>query len=168
MKSIEKTLKNSLILSICLSVGFVAGIPAIVLGAVNEITAVMVIGIILTVIGFYGTPMAWINYGANRSLKRLINAIKEEHLYSVQELAVHLSQSEKVIRTNLNKCFLKGYLTGYKKDGDNIILNEGVDLNKKEYSASCPFCGAKFTYTIDNPRCPYCNSPVISDKENGN
>lgn len=167
MKSIEKTLKNSLILSICLSIGLVCGVPAIVLGAVNKITAVMVIGIVLTVIGFYGAPFSWVIYGANRSLRRLINAIKEERLYSIQDLAVHLSEPEKVIRANLNKCFAKGYLTGYKKDGDNVILNEGVALDKKEYYASCPFCGAKFTYTIDNPRCPYCNSPVIDDKTNG-
>ena len=45
-----------------LTVGLIAGIPMIVLGAVNDITAVMVIGIILTVLGFYGTPVAWVQH----------------------------------------------------------------------------------------------------------
>lgn len=164
MKSVRKALKKALILSIFLSVAFIVGIPAIVFGACNRLWLLMAFGITLTVIGFYGMPIAWIYYGGVRNLERLVYTITEEHIYTVQALSEHLSVSEKETRNRLEKCLRKMYLQGYSKNGDNIVLNDEVPLNKKQFSAACPNCGAKFFYTLESPRCPYCNSPVKQDK----
>lgn len=160
MKPVQKALKKALVLALILSVAIVAGIPAIIFGATNQMWILMAFGIACTACGFYGAPIAWTNYGEFRSLARIVSAIIEEHIYTVSELAEQLSLSEKKTRKLLDKCFQKHYLHGYRRDGDKIVLNEETALEKKRFAAECPNCGAKFSYTRENPQCPYCNSPV--------
>lgn len=165
MKPIQKALKRAFITALILTVAFVGGIPAIVFGAIHRWWILMAFGIVCTVAGFYGCPIAWINYGGVRSLARLVSAIVDEYIYSVQGLSAQLSLSEKETRRRLDKCFQKRYLLGYRREGDNIVINEGTALDKKQFAAECPNCGAKFLYTRDDPRCPYCNSPVTKDEQ---
>lgn len=165
MQAVEKAQKKMMIVAIVLSICLVGGIPAIVLGAVKHIYAVMGVGIACTVIGFYGTPMAWINYGAIRSQRRIVVAITQEHLSNVSELSSQLAINEKQVRNMLNICFNKGFLMGYKRDGDNILFNDNVALGKQTFHTQCSNCGAKFSYTKDSPNCPYCGSPVIEQQE---
>ena len=160
MKKANAYVTKMFILSIVLTVMFVGGIPAIILGATNEIWPLMGAGIGCTVVGFYAMPLAWISYGSARTLSRVVFAITDEHLYSVQEISAQLSMNEKDVRANIDKGFNKGFLKGYKREGDNIVLNENVAAGKREHFYECPYCGAKFTYTADNARCPYCGSPV--------
>lgn len=160
MKAVNAYLKKLLIASIVITILFVAGIPMIPIGATTELWAVMGVGIGLAAAGFYATPVIWSVYGSARPLKRIVYAVTEENLYTVQEIAAQLSLSEKNVRAYLDKCFNKGFLKGYKREGDNIVLNENVAAAKREHFYECPYCGAKFTYTIDNARCPYCGSPV--------
>jgi len=166
MKAINKAVRKSLITSLIFTFAFIAGIPATILGAVFRFWALMGIGIACVVVGFYAMPISWTKYGATKSQLRLVYAIAEEHIYSVNGLAKQLSLSEKEIRNRLDECFRKNYLAGYLRDGDNIIINEKKELRKKEYAAECPYCGAKFTYTDDNAYCPYCKSPVIAEDDN--
>ena len=161
MKSIDKYMKKLLYVSIILSVMLVAGIPMIIIGATSKIYAVMGIGIAFTAIGFYGTPIAWSIYGSNMPLKRVVSAVCEEHLYTVGEISQQLSMKESAVRGWLDKAFNKGFLKGYKREGDEILLNDNLAADKKEFVAHCPNCGATFTYTLDKARCPYCNSPVV-------
>ena len=143
---------------------FVSGVPMIVLGAQHKIYAVMGVGIAFTAIGFYGMPVGWVFFGSNVSLKRVVFAIVEENLFTVQEISSQLSMSEDTVRAFLDKAFNKGFLKGYKRTGDIITVNDNVPDARREKVAECPNCGAKFTYTSASARCPYCNSPVVSDK----
>ena len=68
MDAIEKALKRLLVLSIAFSVMFAAGIPLIPVGASKGLWALMIVGIVFTAAGFYGTPMLWTAYGARRGL----------------------------------------------------------------------------------------------------
>lgn len=164
MKSVQRAQKRAFIFSLILSVAFVAGIPAIVFGTIYKWWILMAVGIVCTVCGFYGCPIAWTGYGEIRSLSRMVFAIAEEHIYTVNELSQQLSLSEKEVRNRLDKCIKKRYLLGYRKEGDKIILNEGTALDKKQFAYKCPNCGASFFYTRENPCCPYCKSPVKQDK----
>lgn len=164
MKPVKKAVLTSLIVSLLFTFGLLCGIPAIVLGAVYGITAVFAIGIVCTVLGFYGIPVSWSIYSNKRGLMRLVSAIVEENIYNVNELAEHLTLSYGEVKSRLSLCFARKYLAGYRREGDNIVLNEGVALGKKQYGAECPNCGAKFTYTAGNARCPYCNTPVGREK----
>ena len=160
MKKVNSYTNKLLALSIILSVMFVAGIPMIILGANGRIWAIMWVGIAFTAIGFYGTPIAWSVYGSAHTLKRIVYAVTHEHLYTVHEIAAQLSMRESNVRSQLDRCFAKNFLEGYKREGDAIVLNENVAAGKKQMFAECPYCGAKFTYTADDARCPYCRSPV--------
>lgn len=167
MDAINKDLRKKFIVSITLTIMFVVGIPSIVLGASNEIWVVMAIGIAFTAAGFYGMPIAWVGYGNTKTLERLVSAVVNENLHTVNELASQFSLSEKEVRDKLDVCFKKGYFVGIKRDGDTLILNENDPLGQKQYAAECPHCGAKFLYTKSSPRCPYCDSPV-NEKSNAN
>ena len=164
MDAINKDLRKKFIVSITLTIMFVVGIPSIVLGASNEIWVVMAIGIAFTAAGFYGMPIAWVGYGNTKTLERLVSAVVNENLHTVNELASQFSLSEKEVRDKLDVCFKKGYFVGIKRDGDTLILNENDPLVQKQYAAECPHCGAKFLYTKSSPRCPYCDSPVNEKK----
>ena len=145
MKAVNSYIRKLFILSLILSFALAGGVPMTVLGAVFQIWPLMGIGIACIVIGFYGTPIAWTSYGGAKSLQRIVSAVVEENLYSVNEIAAQLSISETEARNKL---------------GDGVVLNGNMPAGKKEMFAECPNCGAKFTYTPETPRCPYCNSPV--------
>lgn len=162
MKPIAKAVRSSFILALVLSAALVAGIPAIILGATNQIWAVMAIGIVCTVLGFYGCPVAWVAYGGKRSLYRLVHAVTDEHIYTVAELAQQLSISEKEVRSKLTVCFQKNYLPGYKRSGDEILLNENEALSETLYAAECPHCGAKFSHKGTKAACPYCGTLIVN------
>lgn len=160
METINKATRAMLIAAVVCSVLFVAGIPMIVLGAVNKLWPVMVLGIVFTGGGFYATPLLWVGYGGKVTLKRLVYAIEAEHIYTVPELAEQLSKRPKEIRGLLDTCFNKRYLAGYKRAGDTLVLNEGKALADAEHAAECPYCGAKFSYKGTDAVCPYCRSRV--------
>lgn len=165
MKYINAAVRKSFLASFIFTVAFIAGIPATVLGAVFNVWAVMGIGIACVIIGFYAMPICWIRHAHMKSLKRLVFAVVEEHIYTVNGLGRQLSLSEKQVRNCLDECFRKSYIIGYLREGDNLILNEKKEPAQKKYAAECPYCGAKFTYNADNAVCPYCKSPVITDND---
>ena len=59
-----KAKKRNFALALILTLGLIAGIPCIVLGAINMgdnkgFVALLVFGIVGTVLGFYGSPLMW-------------------------------------------------------------------------------------------------------------
>ena len=158
MDAIEKALKRLLVLSIAFSVMFAAGIPLIPVGASKGLWALMIVGIVFTAAGFYGTPMLWTAYGARRGLRRLVYAVTKEHLLTVTELASQLGKSEKNVRSMLTDCFNRGYLVGYVRKGDELAPNEAQAPFEKLHAAECKYCGAKFTYKGADAVCPYCGA----------
>lgn len=161
MQPAKKALKNALILSLCLTFALPLGGVMLGVGLAVHMPAVWAVGIALIGTGFYGCPCAWtLAYAPAHQNFRLVGAIVEEHLCTVQEIAAQLSLSEKEVRNRLDICFRKRLLTGYKRVGDEIVLNENRAPEKRTHAAECPYCGAKFSYTADDPRCPYCGSPV--------
>ena len=161
MQPIKKALRNSFILSIILTLCLPLGGVMMGVGFAIEQPAVWGIGIGMIAIGFYGTPIGWTAaYAPKKTLYRIVSAVMEEHLYTVQEIAVQLSLSEKDVRNRLDQCFQKRYLPGIKRNGDTLILNENTELGKEELYAECTACGARFLYTKDEKVCPYCGTPV--------
>lgn len=166
MQPIRSALRKSFFLAAILSFLFVGGIPAIVLGAVNGIGAVMGIGIGATVVGFYGAPVAWVGYAEKRSLYRLVSAVVEEHIYTVQELSAQLSLPEKNVSGKLTTCFQKQYLMGFKRVGDELKLNENTALSETVHAAVCPNCGAKYSYQERIPNVPTAERLFPKNKQN--
>ena len=160
MAPIRKALHKSLLVALILTMMFPLGGILLGVGLGIGQPGMWGVGIACLATGFYGCTFGWVEYGNKRVLYRLVSAIVEEHLYSVQELAVQLSMSEKDVRNHLTVCFQKRYLIGFKREGDLLTLNENQALNERENVMECPYCGAKFTYKGTNIRCPYCDSPI--------
>ena len=174
MEKAEKSVKKRFYISLFLTIYFIVGIPLLVVGATRlsqggGYVFMLVLGIIGAVVGFYGMPVAWVMYGNARTELALVSAVRNEHLYTVQELSARLASNEKQTSANLDNCIRKGYLTGYLRKGDRLYLNENTELKPTEYSVECTRCGAYVTYTGTGAKCPYCGSalpaPAKSDAE---
>ena len=161
MEPIRKALRSALALSLILTFCLPLGGAMLGVGLGFGLVPVWAIGIALMVTGFYGCPIAWVAYGNKRSLYRLVQAVEEENIYTVRELAAQLGLSEKEVRNRIDTCFNKRYLVGYKKEADGLALNENRALREREHSAVCPSCGARFDYKAgEEARCPYCGTRV--------
>ena len=161
MDPIRKALRSALALSLILTFCLPVGGAMLGVGLGFGVAAVWAVGIVLMVVGFYGCPVAWVGYGNKRSLYRLVQAVEEENIYTVRELASQLGLSEKEVRNRIDTCFNKHYLVGYKREADGLVLNENRALREREHGAVCPSCGAKFDYKAgEDPRCPYCGTRV--------
>ena len=178
MDKAAKTRTRRFVLAVILSVMLVAGIPMIIVGAIGPdeghgamhaarigYKVMMGIGIVFTVFGFYGTPMGWVMFGTANSELTVVAAVRNEHLYTVNELAARLGKNDKERRTLLVNCVRKGYLTEYKLEGDCLVLNENTALAPTEVHFDCPRCGAPVTCTAgEKTVCPYCGSPLAAPK----
>lgn len=165
-----KAKQKNTALAIVLTIGLVAGIPLLVVGAVNMddnkgFVALLVIGIACVVAGFYGAPIAWTRLVTVNQELTLVKAVTEENLYTVADIAQRLSVNGKTASATLNNCIRKGYLVGYIREGDSLVLNENRTLAPTAYTIDCPRCGAQVTLTKnDSPRCPYCGSVLTLPK----
>ncbi len=163
---IKKSCKFKLILSLILSVFLVGGIVSIIFGAISS-TALLVIGIIMTVLGFYGSPIAWVSYGNLVVEKAVLFAITEDHIESVTAISHNLGITEKDARTKINHLMSNRYLTGYKLQADGTLVAIEKPKEKKQENLlklkKCPNCGANLTETADHKyKCNYCG--VTFDK----
>lgn len=161
-----KAKKKNLGLAIALTVGLIVGIPCIVVGAVKmddvkAFAALLAVGIVLTVLGFYGSPVAWSRMSSVNQELTLVQAVTTEHLYTVADLSQRLNLKGKHTSDVLNNCIRKGYLVGYIREGDTLVLNENRALGPTVHDFECPRCGAPISVTAgEKTRCPYCGSPV--------
>ncbi len=156
--------KKKLVTAIILTILLVAGIPLIVMGAQGDgvaYKAMLGIGIAFVVIGFYGAPIMWTMLAATRAESALVSGVIHENLHTVQELSIRIGQNEKQTRATISNCVRKGFLAGYKIDGDTVVLNENASLKRTQIHADCPRCGGSLTYFKGEvPICPYCNSKL--------
>lgn len=164
MKNVRKALRGAFAAALIFTFLLPVGGAMLGVGLGFGIPAVWGIGIGFMATGFYGCPIAWVAYGDKKGLYRVVEAIEEEHLYTVQEIGAQLGISEKEVRNRLDTCFNKRYLVGYKKSGDGVTLNENAALAEEDLSAVCEACGARFTYKRGTrPACPYCGTPCRRD-----
>ena len=124
-----KAKKRNFALALILTLGLIAGIPCIVLGAINMgdnkgFVALLVFGIVGTVLGFYGSPLMWTRLATVNQELTVVQAVTQEHLYTVADLAQRLSVNGKTASATLNNCIRKGYLVGYIREGDRLVLRE--------------------------------------------
>ncbi len=156
---LDKDKSDALILSICLSVSFVAGIPLIVVGAVNEIWVVLGLAIACVVVGFYGTPIAWMHYGSMVAIKRVVDAVLIEKIETVSEISKQLQISPKVAKDRVTTAIKRQYIMGYRFDGETLVENEPKKKEKlKPVENHCPNCGGKMESFDGFDFCPYCNT----------
>lgn len=111
MKKLKQSHTKTLIFALLLSIGFVLGILGIIFGAVNGMTWLLVIGIIATVMGFYGAPLVWIRYGEQSSYLAVLECIEIDNIFVLDDIANNLGKKPREILGRVNYLISKRYLT---------------------------------------------------------
>lgn len=156
MEKLYKKQKIVFFFALFLSIGFVASIPAIIFGASKGMTFLLVIGIIFAVLGFYGSPMLWVQFGALNQAKRIVYAVDEEKIYSVEDIANQLQLPVGEVKSQLITAINKNYIEGLLFDGEKLTANKNKSAIKM--LTRCENCGAPLKKTHDGKYCPYCHS----------
>ena len=157
IRNVENAVKKAFWIALSLSVMLVAGVPMIVLGASNKLWILMTFGIIFTVLGFYGCPIAWVMYGDSRFRASLVGAIECEGAVTVGALAAQFGKPQKKIADEIRKLIQKRYLAGYVFDGNTLVYAEKKERPKERvYIGKCPSCNAMMIYENGKVMCPYC------------
>lgn len=155
MEKVKKSVKKYLILSLVFTVMFVAGIPAIILCATNGITWGLVLGIVATVLGFYGCPILWVNYGNELKNYRIANMIVEQNITDIAMLANNCGENVEEMRKTVNLLISKLYIKGFVLEGTTLKPT----VKKQEVVDrvfTCPACGAKNGKSAK--QCKYCGT----------
>ncbi len=155
-KSIKKSFARALIFTMFLPIGVVGIILTCTMHVANPYFALLLsLSIILAVLGFYGSPMTWVNYGSYVGLKNVLSLIENENIYSVQQISNQLSQNPKQVVTTITTLISKGYLRGYLfVDNDHLVLNTNTKLKDSKAKIKCENCGALTSQSLDF--CEYC------------
>lgn len=147
----------SLICALIISVMFVVGIVMIPVFAGR--LELLILGIVFTVVGFYGTPLIWIKFGNDIQVARVVDAVLEEKLLSNREISQYLQKDEKLVKSMITTAIKKKYLTGFLYDGVTLSLNEKKrQIGKK--NNKCENCCGLMEELDDAFYCPYCGSKI--------
>ncbi len=132
----------------------------IILGAKSS-TAILVCGIILCVMGFYGCPILWINYGEMKIKKSIRDQIVLDNIQEIDKLASLNNKNVDTMVSVVNHLISKRYLTGYEIiDKKYVVKSQNKTLSKAEIlkqTVMCNGCGAKVEVVgNEKTNCPYC------------
>ena len=160
MDKVKKKIRTYLGVGIALLIGLPAGIVMTVFGATKGITALLVIGIVLIVAGFYVGPVLLVQVTEKKKLGRVISAIDNQNLYTAQEIAAGTGIREKVVLGYINEALQKGYIIGYKLENDRLELIKSRKQTWDKSTQKCPFCGAPVVVDpkAESTVCPYCGA----------
>lgn len=157
IRNAAKAADKAFWVALALSLMLIAGIPMIVLGASNKLWILMTFGIIFTVLGFYGCPIAWVAYGEGRFRASLVSAIECEGTVSADALAAQFGKPKQKIVADIRKVIEKRYLTGYVFDGETLTSSVRKERPRERIQVGkCPSCNAMMEYADGKVFCPYC------------
>lgn len=161
MKNFRKKINALKALAIVLSISFPAGIFSIIYGATNGITPLLISGIVMTAVSFYGCPVAWSLFATNKQYETVLRLVTEENMYRVDEMAAHLMKKPEEITSAINVLVSGGYLKGFVfKDGVLYLNTNRKQTGKDVNSVRCKHCGGTVYYNGVNYVCEYCGSTV--------
>lgn len=150
----RQAMRKKMTAGIVLSVLFVIGVPCIPIGFAFGLLPIGIVGIVFAVVGFYGTPLIWTNYGTLRSHLGVYCMITEDGITDINRLAATLCLDQKKVLTQVNYLINKRYLRGYVLQDMNLV--SVVPEKKPDLANKCPNCGATLAVGEDVLYCPYC------------
>lgn len=174
--NIYKTKNKRFLIAFLISIGFIIGISMIILGFIKGDIVVGVLGIVLTILGFYGAPILWISFSSMSFRITLFEQITVDKIVSIKILSETNNKKEKFVLNEINYLISKRFLKNYIIDNNLYLIDvtDKNDLNKEIFvknnhikTVKCNNCGAVLDITRGFGQCPYCGL-FLSDKENIN
>lgn len=138
-------------------ISFVGGIVMIPLCAVAGLLALMGVGIVFCVHGFYGTVLYWQMFAKSLKYAAFVDAVVGEGALTVKQLSSHFGWSENATVAWIRECIQKRFLIGYRFDGEKLVK---VIRTDNGYAVECPYCGAKNIITEKKRVCEYCGASL--------
>ncbi len=152
MKKLKFRINLLVVLASVYSLIFAAAIPVLCLTAGRDIPW-MVVSIVLLGVGVALLPLLWTFFGLFVPLTSTVNAIENEKIYEVEELADSLGISRKRAARRISRVLHYRLLRGYYFDG--LRVHPTYRLGK--YVHACPLCGATFATDSQDAVCARCN-----------
>lgn len=163
---IDKLIKKQLIKSIIFTIMFLVGILLIIF---HPNPFLFMLGIVFSVIGFYGMPISWVDYSNFKAHKNLCDQITNDHILDIQMLAKINNVSFDKMKDKVKSYLRRRYLTGYEIKDDNFLVP--INFSKREKFLQeeddvcikiCSSCGAKVELrNKKSTKCPYCDSTIV-------
>ena len=164
LKRMRQLKLKSLLLSFLLIIMFVSGILMMIFSAIQDMTILLVLVIIFTGLGFYGTPIAWVRFGSLAGLQNTLQVIEQEKITELKKLSIHLSKNEKQVKRDIRALIRLNCLKGYTLDDfGNITTNQPKEETIKV--GKCPHCSAPLSFDEDMIRCAYCGGLYTHQKK---
>ncbi len=157
-------------LGITFPICLVGGLIMLIFGATQGIPAMLGVGIALVVVGFYGTPLAWVQFGQKCRYDRIVKAIMVEHILDVNAISLHTDIKLDEVVNTVKKAINLGDLEGLTLIGDSLQsisliahpnADEVFDGEGVEVDVTCPYCGGTTaTKNEKRVRCEYCGKMI--------
>lgn len=157
---LEKALKQQKMwfwIALISSILAVVGIPMIPIFANAKIWWLMTVGIVFVAHGFYGLALYWMAYSNARRRVRLIYAITEENILTLDKLAAQISYGQKETDLMIKKLITDSYISGYYYENGTLIKRE-EEKKTRLVRAECPACGAPVDAGEGECVCEYCGT----------
>ncbi|MBQ7408647.1 MAG: hypothetical protein IJW13_05180 [Clostridia bacterium] len=150
-KSIVKKKNFILILGILISAAFPLGVVATVLGAVNENTPIMVLGLVGLILSFFAIPFVWIAFGGLVTKSKIWYSIVKRGITDVNTLANIFNLQPQAVTNVIKNLISKNYL-------DYTLLYKKIESEIKQTNIKCFNCGAVLKENENEYFCEYCFS----------
>lgn len=174
---INKLVSKFLIISLVMSICFIAGIPGIVLSAISLkisklFALLLAVSIAAVAVGFYVMPIMWIQYGSSIKKRNIITSIEQDGLRDISSLSRIFDVRVKEMYNIVLNLIQKRYITDLviSPDGTKLVPNQAKDamlLEEKrknlKNAVKCPYCGAMITFEGLQTVCMYCGN-VLGEK----
>ena len=155
-KDYNSVVRSTLITAILLTIFLPAGILLIIFGA-DKNAFMLIAGIVMTVAGFYGAPVAWTKIGDVKRRAFVYRLIMQENMYTVTDIATQTGYTPEVVSDYIKTLISQGYITGFFfKDGKLILNTNKKQTEDTSEKIKCPACGGKMSYDGLNYVCEYC------------
>ena len=165
---LKRKIVFTFVFALLLSVGFPCGIVLIIMFARQPL--LLTLGIVLTVIGFYGMPILWLHYANLKSMQKICEQIKLDNLQEISYLAKINNTNEEQMVNKICELINKRYLSGYeivdnkyvvKQTEKSISKNEALRQARNTETIVCKGCGAPVEIVSgEKTFCPYCERPL--------
>jgi len=157
MKKIRRVKLISLLFAIFTSVAFPVSLVGLILGAVNKIYFLMIIGIVVMAGSFLALPFVWLAFGSLVTKNRVCYQILVNGVRDLDRLSTILSKPVNEINYIINKLIAKGYLPHNVMEVDTIVNTE-EELKFSLSKNKCPNCGAPLKKKRGVKVCEHCLS----------